>query len=78
MPSPAAEVGFAAKVLDADGRVVDARTFTASVPIARTDDGAVALAGLNAAFAKAEVDLVTWTLGVAVRLESTAPTNPTR
>ena len=76
--SAAAEVEFAAKVLDADGRVVDARVFTATVPIARTDDGAVALAGLNAAFGKAEVDLVSWTLSVAMRLESTAPADPAR
>jgi cholesterol transport system auxiliary component len=77
-PTAAAEVEFAAKVLDASGRVVDARTFTGTEPVARVDDGAVALNCLEAAFARAATDLVPWTLGVANGIEAAASPPPAR
>ncbi len=60
---PVAHVGFAAKILGNDGRIIGSRTFNAEV--AATDIGVPgAAAALDAAFGKAAVDLVVWTVGV--------------
>jgi phospholipid/cholesterol/gamma-HCH transport system substrate-binding protein len=60
---PVAHVGFAAKILGNNGRIIGSRTFNAEV--AATDIGAPgAAAALDAAFGKAAVDLVVWTVGV--------------
>lgn len=59
-PAPAAEVEFSAKVLAADGRILNARLFRASVPAKGSDAAAVASA-LDAAFVNTASDLVVWT-----------------
>ncbi|WP_046866493.1 ABC-type transport auxiliary lipoprotein family protein [Microvirga massiliensis] len=62
IPEPRAEVEFTAKILAADGRIIDARLLHAHTPIAAADPP-MAAAGLDAAFGKASTDLVLWTLG---------------
>jgi phospholipid/cholesterol/gamma-HCH transport system substrate-binding protein len=57
-----AQIELSAKVLDGDGKVVDARIFSASEPITATDDAAIAARGLNAAFGKATGDMVAWAI----------------
>ncbi|MEX0852328.1 MAG: ABC-type transport auxiliary lipoprotein family protein [Bauldia sp.] len=57
-----AEVAYMAKVLDADGKVIDARLFQASRPVATSEDAAVAAAGLDAAFGAATTDMIVWAL----------------
>ena len=59
---PVAEVAFSAKVV-ADGKVVGARLFTATVPVKGTDAQAAAQA-LDAAFGKTATQLVEWSLGL--------------
>jgi phospholipid/cholesterol/gamma-HCH transport system substrate-binding protein len=58
-PEPQAHVEWAAKLLDANGRIVGGRILQASVPVRGTDAPAAA-AGLNEAFGKAVTDLVLW------------------
>jgi phospholipid/cholesterol/gamma-HCH transport system substrate-binding protein len=59
---PVARVGFGAKILGNNGRIIGSRTFNAEV--AAMDIGAPgAAAALDAAFGKAAVDLVVWTVG---------------
>jgi phospholipid/cholesterol/gamma-HCH transport system substrate-binding protein len=55
-----AEIELAAKIISAEGRMVDARLFRASVPAA-TLNAEVAAKALNDAFAKVAVEIVTWT-----------------
>jgi phospholipid/cholesterol/gamma-HCH transport system substrate-binding protein len=76
-PAPAAEVAIAAKLLDADGKVIDAMTFTDREAVAKTDDSATAVAALSAAFAKVSADLSLWTLATMTRAEASAPPAPT-
>ncbi|KAB2919814.1 MAG: MCE family protein [Hyphomicrobiaceae bacterium] len=59
-PEIVASVEFAAKILATSGRIVDARTFRASLP-AQITDAAAAAAGLDQAFGKAVTELVVWT-----------------
>jgi len=65
-PEPTAEVEFAAKVLGANGKILDGQVFRASAPVKSMDD-AVAVAALNEAFAKTATDLVVWAAGVVER-----------
>lgn len=60
---PTADVRFTAKLLGADGRIVEARLFKGSVPVAAMNAGAAA-AALNEAFEKTSTELVVWTLAV--------------
>lgn len=62
-PAPTAVVEFSARLLNDKGDVTGARMFNMSVP-AKSDQAADAVAALNAAFAKAAGDLVTWTIGL--------------
>lgn len=57
---PFAELTFGAKIVAEDGKILGAKIFHASVP-ASVGDVAGAAAGLNAAFAQAVTELVTWT-----------------
>ena len=62
-PVPAkADVEFSAKLLDQDGKVVDARVFSATAPVSATDKSAVAADAIDAAFGTSVTELVTWTL----------------
>jgi phospholipid/cholesterol/gamma-HCH transport system substrate-binding protein len=62
-PEPArADVEFSAKVLDQDGKVVDARVFSATAPVSATDKSAVAADAIDTAFGTSVTELVTWTL----------------
>ena len=62
-PAPgAAAIAFSAKILDADGEVVDARIFQATVPAPATDTAAAAAHALDAAFGKAATDMIVWAL----------------
>lgn len=58
-PEPRANVEFAAKLLDGNGRIVGGRILHASVPV-RGTDAPEAVAGLNEAFSKAVTELVLW------------------
>jgi phospholipid/cholesterol/gamma-HCH transport system substrate-binding protein len=57
-----ADVAYAAKVVDADGIVVGSKVFSATQPVATTDDAAAAAAGLNTAFGAATTAMVVWAL----------------
>ncbi len=57
-----AEVAFAAKVVDRDGKVVDGKDFAASAPLANSDDAMAAATALNMAFGNAMGDMVNWVL----------------
>jgi hypothetical protein len=70
---PVAEVTLAAKLLDAGGKVLDAKTFGERMPIPRTDDSAVAVAGLSAAFGKAASALTDWAIDAMTTAEAAAP-----
>jgi phospholipid/cholesterol/gamma-HCH transport system substrate-binding protein len=72
-PGPAqAQIEFSAKLLDSDGKVVDAKIFTASAPAPATDAAAPAAKALNDAFDKAIADLVVWSIA-AIDTAATAP-----
>jgi phospholipid/cholesterol/gamma-HCH transport system substrate-binding protein len=58
-----AEVAFAAKIVSAQGRIIEARLFQAGVP-AKTLTAPAAAAALDEAFGKCATDLVLWTAGV--------------
>ena len=76
-PGPAtAEVEFSAKVLDADGKVADARIFSASSPVTATDNAAIAAKALDIVFGKAATDLIVWTL-TTINVSSAAAGEPT-
>ncbi|HLK83156.1 MAG TPA: ABC-type transport auxiliary lipoprotein family protein [Xanthobacteraceae bacterium] len=57
-----AHVGFAAKILGGDGKIVASRTFDAAAPVRDTGTGG-AVAALNDAFRAAATDLVVWAHG---------------
>jgi phospholipid/cholesterol/gamma-HCH transport system substrate-binding protein len=57
--APVADVEFAARLLSKDGKIVDARIFHATVPVAVVDAAATA-AALDQAFGKTVVELVAW------------------
>lgn len=60
--TPEAEVAFMAKVLDLDGKVIDAKLFEATAPADDVDAAAPVAAAINAAFGKAAGELVAWAL----------------
>jgi phospholipid/cholesterol/gamma-HCH transport system substrate-binding protein len=60
-PSPTGEVEFSAKIVGGDGKVIDGRIFSATVPAATADEPG-AVKALGGAFDKAATDLVVWTL----------------
>lgn len=60
---PVAEVAFSAKIVGADGQVIGARIFRASVPSASKDMPA-AVAAIDAAFGRVASDLLAWTSGI--------------
>jgi ABC-type uncharacterized transport system auxiliary subunit len=58
-PTPAATVELAAKLIGDENRILDARTFSATVPAPSSETPAVA-AALDQAFGRAATDLVIW------------------
>ncbi len=77
---PTADVALTAKVLDGKGRIVDTRTFNATVPAARVDASA-ATAALDQAFSSAATELVAWTsrtIADQSRPPAAAPKGPVR
>lgn len=62
-PPPMGEIEFSAKLVDADGKVVDARIFHANAPAPVTDTAAGAAAALDAVFGAAATDMIVWVLG---------------
>jgi phospholipid/cholesterol/gamma-HCH transport system substrate-binding protein len=76
-PEPAkADVEVSAKLLDEDGRVVDARVFSSSAPVTAIDNAAIAAKAIDAAFGIAATELVTWTIE-AMNKTSAAVAEPT-
>jgi phospholipid/cholesterol/gamma-HCH transport system substrate-binding protein len=73
MPMAAAEVTIAAKLLDADGKVIDGKTFTDREAVARTDDPAIAVDALSGAFGKVMTGIVSWATPAMTTAEATAP-----
>ncbi len=61
--SPNAEVALMAKILDTGGTVVDAKLFTATVPVSDITKPEVIAAAINQGFVKASTDLIVWALG---------------
>jgi phospholipid/cholesterol/gamma-HCH transport system substrate-binding protein len=61
--APLADIELSAKILGEDGKIVDAKTFRATMPAKGTDAPAAA-AALNEAFRQVAADLVTWAAGV--------------
>jgi len=57
---PTAELEFVAKLMSSDGKILAARTFTATVP-AGSAEAPAAAGALNQAFAKVVTELVPWT-----------------
>jgi phospholipid/cholesterol/gamma-HCH transport system substrate-binding protein len=74
MPTAAAEVTIAAKLLDADGKVIDGKTFTDREAMARTDDPATAIGALGGAFGKVMAGIVAWAMPAMTAAEASAPT----
>jgi phospholipid/cholesterol/gamma-HCH transport system substrate-binding protein len=60
--APVAHVGFAAKILGENGKIVASHIFEATAPV-RDSGTAGAVAALNEAFRAAATDLVVWTHG---------------
>lgn len=58
-PQPVADVEYSAKIADTNGKILDAKLFSASVPAASAETGP-ALAALNEAFMKTATALVEW------------------
>ncbi len=57
---PAAEIDFVAKLLDKDGKIIDASTFQGTAPVTGTDAAAY-VGALDGVFAKLMSELVVWT-----------------
>ena len=76
-----AEIQFVAKILDKDGRIQDANTFQATVPVTGTGAQAYVNA-IDEAFSKLQVELLKWTTGVLdmapppISVEPPAPEGP--
>ena len=58
---PTAEIDFVAKLVDKDGKIIDASTFQGTAPVTGTDAAAYVDA-LDAVFAKLMSELVEWTV----------------
>jgi len=57
---PTAEIDFIAKILDKDGKIIDAHTFQGTAPVSGTDAPAYVKA-LDEVFTKQMTELITWT-----------------
>jgi phospholipid/cholesterol/gamma-HCH transport system substrate-binding protein len=68
-----AEVSIAAKLIDADGRVLAGTTFAATAPVADVTSADAAASGLKAAFGTVAGDLVGWTLKLMDGSANAAP-----
>jgi phospholipid/cholesterol/gamma-HCH transport system substrate-binding protein len=76
--APSAEIEFVAKIMSQDGKIVTAKTFTATAP-ADSAEAPAAAAALNQAFAKAVTELVPWTadaVGAAPAVPAGTPPAP--
>jgi phospholipid/cholesterol/gamma-HCH transport system substrate-binding protein len=76
--APTAEIEFVAKLMGQDGKIVAAKTFTATAP-ADSAEAAAAATALNQAFAKAVTELVPWTaeaVGAAPAVPAGTPPAP--
>jgi phospholipid/cholesterol/gamma-HCH transport system substrate-binding protein len=62
-PEPVADVEFTAKILGADGKIIEARTFHATAPV-KGKDVSGAAAALGEAFQKAATELVSWVVTI--------------
>jgi phospholipid/cholesterol/gamma-HCH transport system substrate-binding protein len=62
-PDPVADVELSAKILGEGGRIVDARIFHATAPVAKLEP-VPAVTGFNQAFGKVATDLVMWAVGL--------------
>ena len=62
-PEPGVDVEFGAKILGEGGRIVDARIFHATAPVAKLEP-VPAVASFNQAFGNATTDLVMWAVGL--------------
>jgi phospholipid/cholesterol/gamma-HCH transport system substrate-binding protein len=69
---PAAEIEFVAKILDKDGKIVDATTFQTTEP-AKGTDAKDYVAALDTAFGKLMSDLLVWT---TTALKNAPPPQP--
>ena len=71
---PTAEIDFVAKLLDKDGKIIDASTFQGTAPVNGTDAAAY-VGALDEVFAKLMSELVVWTTTALdkVPLRATAP-----
>jgi len=67
--TPEAEVSYMAKVLDFDGKVVEARLFEATAPVDDVKSAGAVAAGIDAAFGKATGEMVAWALAAIVGAE---------
>jgi phospholipid/cholesterol/gamma-HCH transport system substrate-binding protein len=61
-PDTTAEIEFVAKLLDKDGKIVNANTFQAAAPVQGADAKAY-VAALDEAFGKLQSELLEWTTG---------------
>jgi phospholipid/cholesterol/gamma-HCH transport system substrate-binding protein len=66
-------VEFSAKLLDSDGKVIDAKIFAADAPAAATDNAGEAAKAIGAAFDKAGAELVVWALAAIDANAEAAP-----
>ena len=63
VPTPAAaQVSVAARIVDADGKVLGTKVFDATVPASSTDTAAGAVSALNQAFDQAATRLIVWSI----------------
>jgi len=72
---PAAEIEFVAKLMSQDGKILAARTFTATVP-AGSAEAPAAAGALNQAFAKVVTELVPWTAAAVGAAPAPPPPPP--
>jgi phospholipid/cholesterol/gamma-HCH transport system substrate-binding protein len=63
---PAAEIDFVAKILDRDGKIINASTFQGNAPVKGTDAQAY-VSALDEVFAKLMSELLVWTTGALNR-----------
>lgn len=60
-PQPKADIAFAARITDSNGKIVSAKSFSASVP-AKSAETVPAVAALNDAFKKLAGEIVAWSV----------------
>jgi phospholipid/cholesterol/gamma-HCH transport system substrate-binding protein len=61
-PEPTAEIEFVAKILDKQGKFIDATTFQSSAP-AKSTEPAAYVDAIDEVFGKLQSELLTWTIG---------------